>query len=108
MSDLGKALDALYATLESRKSADPTTSYAASLYAKGLDAILKKVGEEAAETLIAAKNGNRVQVIHESVDLIYHLFVLMAREGISPADLAVELERRSGRSGLDEKASRSK
>lgn len=108
MSDLGKALDALYATLESRKSADPATSYAASLYAKGLDAILKKIGEEAAETLIAAKNGNRVQTVHESVDLLYHLFVLMAREGISPADLAVELERRSGRSGLEEKAARSK
>jgi phosphoribosyl-ATP pyrophosphohydrolase len=108
MSDLGKALDTLYATLEARKSADPATSYAASLYAKGLDAILKKIGEEAAETLIAAKNGNRVQTVHEAVDLMYHLFVLMAREGISPADLAVELERRSGRSGLEEKASRSK
>lgn len=107
MSDLGQALDALYATLEARKSAEPSTSYAASLYAKGLDAILKKLGEEAAETLIAAKNGSPAQVIHESVDLLYHLFVLMAREGITPADLALELERRRGRSGLEEKASRS-
>lgn len=106
MNDLGQSLDALYATLEARKGADPSTSYAASLYAKGLDTILKKIGEESAETLIAAKNGNRVQTIHELVDLMYHLFVLMAREGILPQELAVELERRSGRSGLEEKASR--
>ncbi|MGQ0530324.1 MAG: phosphoribosyl-ATP diphosphatase [Panacagrimonas sp.] len=106
--DLGQALDTLYATLESRKSADPTQSYAASLYAKGLDAILKKIGEEAAETLLAAKNGSRAELVHETVDLLYHVFVLLAREGILPADLAVELQRRSARSGLDEKASRSK
>lgn len=106
MSDLGQSLDALYATLEARKGADPSTSYAASLYAKGLDTILKKIGEESAETLIAAKNGTRVQTVHELVDLMYHLFVLMAREGILPQELAVELERRSGRSGLEEKASR--
>lgn len=105
-SRIGEALDALYATLEARKSADPATSYAASLYAKGLDAILKKIGEEAAETLIAAKNGERPELLHEMVDLLYHLFVLMAREGISPADLAVEVERRAGRSGLVEKAAR--
>lgn len=108
MSDLGRALDALYATLEARKSADPATSYAASLYTKGLDAILKKIGEESAETLIAAKNAKRSDTVHEIVDLVYHLFVLMAREGILPADLAVELERRSARSGLEEKASRGK
>ena len=106
--DLGAALDALYATLLDRKSADPATSYAASLYAKGLDVILKKIGEESAETLIAAKNGSRPEMVYEMVDLLYHLFVLMAREGIQPADLAVELERRAGRSGLEEKAVRVK
>lgn len=108
MAEIGKALDALYATLESRKSADPARSYAAGLYAKGLDAILKKIGEESAETLIAAKNGSRPELVYEMVDLIYHLFVLMAREGISPSDLARELERRVGRSGLEEKAARRK
>ena len=108
MSDLGQALDDLYATLENRKTADPAKSYAASLYAKGLDAILKKVGEESAETLIAAKNGSRPELVYESVDLLYHLFVLLAREGIRPADLAVELQRRAGRSGLEEKAVRVK
>lgn len=108
MSDIGPALDALYATLESRKTADPAKSYAASLYSKGLDAILKKIGEESAETLIAAKNGSRPELIHEAVDLLYHLFVLMAREGIHLDDLAVELQRRAGRSGLQEKADRAK
>ena len=106
--DLGAALDALYATLLDRKAADPAKSYAASLYAKGLDAILKKIGEESAETLIAAKNGSGPELVHEMVDVMYHLFVLMAREGIQPADLAVELQRRAGRSGLEEKAVRVK
>lgn len=105
-SRIGDALDALYATLESRKSADPATSYAASLYAKGLDSILKKIGEESAETLIAAKNGSGPELVHEMVDLLYHLFVLMAQQGISPVDLAVEMERRTERSGLAEKAAR--
>ena len=105
---LGAALEALHATLEARKSADPASSYAASLYAKGLDTILKKLGEEAAETLIAAKNGSRQELVYEMVDLLYHLFVLMAQQNIHPDELAVELERRSGRSGLAEKASRGK
>lgn len=106
MSRLGTALDALYATLESRKGGDPDASYVARLYHKGLDGILKKLGEESAETLIAAKNGARGELVHESIDLVFHLFVLLAREGITPDDLAAELERRSGRSGLEEKASR--
>lgn len=105
-ADLGQALETLYATLQQRKSADPSKSYAAGLYAKGLDHILKKIGEESAETLIAAKNGSRPELVYETVDLLYHLFVLLAREGIQPDDLAVELERRSGQSGLAEKAGR--
>tara|TARA_R110000787_G_scaffold6770_17_gene23553 strand:- start:871 stop:1197 length:327 start_codon:yes stop_codon:yes gene_type:complete len=107
VSTLGSELDALYATLESRKGADPSTSYVAKLYDKGLDAILKKVGEESAETLLAAKNASKPELVYESVDLIFHLFVLLAREGISCEDLAVELKRRSGTSGIVEKASRS-
>ncbi|MGQ0503368.1 MAG: phosphoribosyl-ATP diphosphatase [Panacagrimonas sp.] len=106
MSELGRALDTLYATLEDRKSADPKISYAASLYSRGLDTILKKIGEESAETLIAAKNGSKPEMVHEMVDLIYHVFVLMAREGILPGDLAVELDRRTLLSGHAEKAGR--
>ncbi len=105
-SELGPALDALHATLLARQTADPSQSYAASLYARGLDTILKKIGEESAETLIAAKNGSGPELVHEMVDLIYHLFVLMTQQGISPNDLAVEMERRTGVSGLAEKASR--
>lgn len=107
-NDLGAALDELYQTLLNRKGADPSKSYAASLYAKGLDTILKKIGEEAGETLIAAKNGSKPEMVHEIVDLLYHVFVLMAREGIQTGDLAVELKRRAGRSGLEEKAVRVK
>lgn len=106
MSELGPALDALYAVLEERKNANASSSYVASLNAKGLDAILKKVAEEAAETLLAAKNGDRKALVHESVDLLFHLMVLMAQQGISCDDLAVEINRRSGRSGLEEKAAR--
>jgi phosphoribosyl-ATP pyrophosphohydrolase len=105
---LGEVLDALRATLEQRKGADPASSYVASLYAKGLDTILKKIGEEAAETLVAAKNGSRPELVHEIADLFFHVLVLMAREGIPLDDLAVELSRRTGRSGHEEKAARSK
>jgi phosphoribosyl-ATP pyrophosphohydrolase len=107
-ASLGDVLDALRDTLEQRKGADPKSSYVASLYAKGLDAILKKVGEEAAETLVAAKNGARPELVHEIADLLFHVLVLMAREGIPMADLAVELSGRMGRSGHEEKAARSK
>ena len=106
MSSIGASLDALYATLESRKGADPKSSYVAQLYDRGLDVILKKLAEESGETLIAAKNGSRESVVYESVDLLFHLFVLLAQQGIAPDELAAELDRRSGRSGLDEKASR--
>ncbi|MGB0954392.1 MAG: phosphoribosyl-ATP diphosphatase [Panacagrimonas sp.] len=96
----------LYQTLQARKQADPSSSYVASLYAKGTDAILKKLAEEAGETLIAAKNGTREPLIHELADLWFHSLVLMAQQGISPADINAELARRFGRSGLEEKASR--
>lgn len=102
----GSILDRLHRLLVERKSADPDSSYVASLYAKGLDAILKKLGEEAAETLLAAKNADRAALVHELADLWFHCLVLMAQQGIEPAQIARELERRMGRSGLEEKAAR--
>jgi len=99
-------LDRLAATLEARKSADPQSSYVAKLYTKGLDAILKKVAEEAAETIMAAKDGEREKIIYETADLWFHCLVLLAREGIHPDEVLNELARREGLSGLSEKASR--
>lgn len=103
MSDI---LARLADTLESRKRADPSTSYVAKLYAKGLDAILKKIGEEATETVIAAKGGDKAQVVYELADLWFHSLVLLAQQGLHPDDVLAELARREGLSGLDEKASR--
>src|SRR5690242_15876217 len=101
-------LDELYATLQQRKSADAGSSYVAKLYRDGLDAILKKVGEEATETVLAAKGGDRAALVHELADLWFHSLVLMAHKDVPLADLTAELARRQGRSGLEEKASRSK
>jgi phosphoribosyl-ATP pyrophosphohydrolase len=92
--------------LEARKQADPQSSYVASLYHKGLDTILKKVGEESAETLIAAKNDDDGQVIHEMADLWFHCLVLLAQRGLTAEQVLNELDRRFGLSGHDEKASR--
>jgi phosphoribosyl-ATP pyrophosphohydrolase len=78
----------------------------AKLYAKGMDSILKKVGEEAAETIIAAKGGNPEQIIYETADLWFHTLVMLAQAGLSPDDVLKELARREGLSGLEEKASR--
>jgi len=100
------AIAELYATLQERKQADPGSSYVASLYAKGLDHILKKVGEEATETVVAAKGSDRKALIHELADLWFHSLVLMAAKDITPAELSAELNRRGGQSGLAEKASR--
>ena len=93
-------------TLESRKQADPESSYVAKLYAKGLDAILKKVAEEAAETIMAAKDGVREKVIYETADLWFHSLVLLAQQGIHPSEILNELARREGISGIDEKNAR--
>lgn len=103
MSDV---LTKLAAVLEARKSADPTSSYVAGLYAKGLDAILKKIGEEATETVIAAKGGDNAQIVYETADLWFHTLVLLARQGLGPEDVLKELDRRFGLSGLEEKAAR--
>ncbi len=103
MSDV---LNKLAAVLESRKGADPSTSYVAALYAKGLDAILKKIGEEATETVMAAKGGDRAAIVHEIADLWFHTLVLLAQQGLKPEDILSELERRFGVSGHEEKQSR--
>ncbi len=92
--------------LEQRKTADPQNSYVASLYAAGLDKILKKVGEEATETVIAAKNAQSEQLLYEMADLWFHSLVLLAHQGLHPRDLLQELDRRFGESGLVEKAQR--
>jgi phosphoribosyl-ATP pyrophosphohydrolase len=105
MSD---TLNKLAAVLESRKGADPASSYVAGLYAKGLDAVLKKIGEEATEAVLAAKTGKRDQIVHEIADLWFHTLVLLAQQGLKPDDILSELERRFGVSGIDEKASRPK
>ncbi len=92
--------------LEERKQADPKQSYVASLYAKGLDVILKKIGEEATETVIAAKNGTASQLIYEMADLWFHTLILLAHQGLGPEAVLNELQRRVGISGLQEKAQR--
>ena len=95
-------------TLESRKNADPDTSYVASLYDKGLDEILKKIGEEATEVIIAAKSGEKTAIIHETADLWFHTLVMLAQQGLGPGDILSELDRRFDLSGLEEKANRQK
>jgi len=92
--------------LEQRKNADPDSSYVARLYAKGLDAILKKIGEEATETVIAAKSGDTGQVIYETADLWFHSMVMLTHLGLEPRQVLEELQRRFGLSGLEEKAAR--
>ncbi len=92
--------------LEDRKGADPNSSYVAGLYAKGLDSILKKIGEEATETVIAAKGGDNRQVVYETADLWFHTLVLLAHQGLKPEDVLQELQRRFGISGVEEKAKR--
>ena len=101
-------IERLTAVLESRKGAEPETSYVASLYHKGLDSILKKIGEESAETIIAAKTGDKQEIVYETADLWFHCLVLLAQQNIDAQLVLEELERRFGLSGLDEKAARQK
>lgn len=103
MSD---TLQKLAEILEARKGASPDSSYVASLYAKGLDKILKKVAEEAGETIIAAKNGEAEAIIYETADLWFHSLVMLKHLGLDPQQVLDELERRFGLSGLEEKANR--
>jgi phosphoribosyl-ATP pyrophosphohydrolase len=99
-------LGRIAATIESRRTADPAASYVAALFAKGDDAILKKIGEEATETVMAAKDGDKIRVVGEVADLWFHCLVLLARHGLGPADVVGELARREGISGHVERASR--
>ena len=92
--------------LEARKKDDPSKSYTASLYRDGLEAILKKVNEEAFETIIAARQGDNKELIHEVADLWFHTLVLMAHKNLSAEDILNELSRREGTSGIEEKESR--
>ncbi len=94
--------------LEDRKQADPASSYVASLYHQGLDAILKKLGEEATETILAAKGGTPQELVREVADLWFHSLVMLAHEGLEPEQVLRELQRRFGLSGLQEKAARGK
>lgn len=103
MSDI---LTRLAEVLEQRKQAQPESSYVARLYAKGLDAILKKIGEESTELIVAAKSGQARELVHETADLWFHTLILLAQQGCKPDDVLDELERRFGVSGLEEKARR--
>ncbi len=101
-------LHRLSETLLSRRNADPESSYTAQLLAKGPDSILKKIGEECAELIMAGKEGNRLHVVWESTDVHYHTMVLLAFYGLSIEDVLQEMRRREGISGIDEKKSRTK
>lgn len=100
-------LHRLSETLSSRRNADPASSYTAQLMAKGPDAILKKIGEECAELIMAGKEGNRLHVVWESTDVLFHTMVLLAYYGLSIEDVLQEMRRREGISGIDEKKARS-
>lgn len=104
MSDILKQLAEV---LEERKNADPESSYVARLYSKGLDTILKKVGEEATETVMAAKDGHADKIIYETADLWFHTMVMLSQQNLSHEAVLNELARRFGISGLEEKAGRS-
>lgn len=103
MSDILTRLDQ---ELKARKGLDPDSSYVASLYAKGLEKILKKVGEEAIETVMAAKDGDKEHLIYEVTDLWFHTLILLAHQDLTSEDVLRELERRFGVSGHTEKAQR--
>ena len=99
-------LQRLTAQIEANKGADPVKSYVATLFAKGDDAIIKKIGEEATEAVMAAKDGDKIRIKAELADLWFHCLVLLVRHGMGPQDVLDELERREGVSGLTEKAAR--
>jgi phosphoribosyl-ATP pyrophosphohydrolase len=100
------ALEKLFTVIESRRYADPATSYVAKLLGKGAPKIAKKVGEEGVEVAIAVAQADRTATVHESADLVFHLMLLWAAMGIAPAEITAELERREGISGIEEKKKR--
>ena len=99
-------LQRLTQTLEARKQASPESSYVAKLFGKGEDAILKKIGEEATEVILASKEGDKTHLVYETADLWFHCMVLLAQHGLSADDVLEELARREGLSGVAEKAGR--
>jgi len=103
MSDL---LERLADVIESRKAGDPDKSYVSRLFAGGPDAILKKIGEEATEAVMAAKDGDKLRIVGETADLWFHCLIMLAQYGLRPTDVLAELRRREGISGIDEKAAR--
>jgi len=105
---LYETLERIAATIEERKGGDPAKSYVAKLLSQGEDSLLKKIGEEATETVLAAKSGDRLHLVRETADLWFHSMVLLARHGLGPGDVLAELHRREGIPGLDEKAARKK
>ena len=106
LNDGADVLAALAEVLESRKSGDPDASYVARLFHKGQDAILKKIGEEATEVVMASKDQTPAKVVSEMADLWFHSLVLLSWHGLQPADVLAELQKRAGTSGLEEKANR--
>jgi phosphoribosyl-ATP pyrophosphohydrolase len=105
---LYETLERIAATIEARKGGDAATSYVARLLAENEDAVLKKTGEEATETVLAAKSGDRLHLVRETADLWFHCMILLARHGLAASDVLAELQRREGIPGLDEKAARKK
>ena len=107
MNDNDDILQAVYQVILDRKAQPAESSYTASLMQKGIDKILKKVGEEATEVVIAAKGGKRDEIVYETADLFFHLLVMLGFHDIPPDEVYSELRRRFGTSGIEEKASRS-
>lgn len=103
MSDI---LERLADVVESRRGGDADKSYVSRLFASGSDAILKKIGEEATETVMAGKDGDRLRIVGETADLWFHCLIMLAHFGLRPSDVLAELRRREGISGIDEKAAR--
>ena len=103
---LYETLERIAATINERKTSRAGRSYVAQLFAEGEEAVLKKVGEEAIEAILAAKSGDRLHLVRETADLWFHCLIMLARHGLGPADVLAELHRREGISGIDEKAAR--
>ncbi|WP_298271862.1 phosphoribosyl-ATP diphosphatase [Geobacter sp.] len=106
MSERDDILQAVYQVIQERKNASADSSYTASLLQKGIDRILKKLGEEATEVVIAGKGGKREEIVYETADLFFHTLVLLGYYDIAPEEIYAELRRRFGTSGIAEKAAR--
>jgi phosphoribosyl-ATP pyrophosphohydrolase len=103
---MAEVLERLADVIERRKGADPDASYVGRLLARGEDSVLKKIGEEATELVMAAKDGERLRIVEETADLWFHCLIALAHYGLRPSDVLMELRRREGISGIDEKAAR--